>query len=334
MFFARALNLNSLKLTARAQAARGLGGPCIYATNPSASGALAFAIGVGFQSKCGIVVESTSSSALTCLVGLLLYAPQIRVTGGTAGLLCGSQPPPDTGVPPPSPRDPLAYLPVPPTAGDACGTSSGNTYNGSPTPVNLTLPLLANITFNPGVYCGGITITASLLSTVTFNPGVYILRNGHTTGLLGLKGPEQSGLTITASLLSKITGSELMFYNEGNAGSFSLTATAPVGLSNFNLSAPTTGEYGGVLFFQAHGIQNTGTFLASLVQGSSMNGFIYMPDALVTYGVGVISSAQHYNGIVADRVQFTANVLSTFANDYSTLQSGTPLNSDYSVMVQ
>ncbi len=333
VYFTRILGFSGFRIKARAEAARGLGGPCIYALNPTASNSLAILAGLGFQSKCGIVVESNSPAAVTCLIGLM-SAPEIRVTGGTTGLLCGSVPPPVTGVAPPSPADPLAYLPAPSTANDTCGTGSGNVYNGSPVPVNL-IPLLGtNIVFNPGVYCGGISITASVLSNITFNPGVYVLRNGYST-LLGIPGPTQSGLTITVGALSTLVGNGVMFYNEGNAGSFSITAMpALLGLSTFQLTAPTRGNFGGILFYQAHGVTNTGTFLVNLLQGSRMDGVIYMPDALVTYGVGVVAGASKFNGIVADRVQFTAQILSTLGNDYSSLQSGSPLGGDHSELVQ
>ncbi|MEZ2347768.1 pilus assembly protein TadG-related protein [Terriglobus sp. RCC_193] len=333
LYFSRVFGVNGFRIKARAQAARGLGGPCIYALNPSASGSLSVLAGLGFQSKCGIVVESKSPTAVTCLIGLM-SAPEIRVSGGTSGLLCGAVPPPITGVAPPTPADPLAYLPAPPNANDACGTRSGNVYNGSPKPVSLVLPLGSTYVFNPGVYCGGIAITAAVLSNVTFNPGVYILRNGHNT-ILGIPGPTTSGLTITIGLLSSIVGNGVMFYNEGDGGSFSITATpALLGLSTYQLTAPTSGNYGGILFFQAHGVTNTGTFLVNLLQGSRMDGVIYMPDALVTYGVGAVAGVSRFNGIVADRIQFTAQILSTIGNDYSTLQSGSPLGGDHSELVQ
>jgi Flp pilus assembly protein TadG len=332
VYFSRVLGFTGFHISARAEAARGLGGPCIYALNPTAVGALSITAGLGFQAQCGIVVESNSPAAVTCLIGLI-SAPEIRVTGGPAGLLCGSKPAPTTGVAPPSPADPLAYLPAPANATAACGTGSGSLYNGSQTPVVLVAPIGANIVFNPGVYCGGISITASVLSNITFNPGIYVLRNGHAT-ILGIPGPTVSGLTVTLGLLSTFTANSVMFYNQGNGGSFSITAPSIIGLSQFTMTAPTNGEYGGILFFQAHGVTNTGTFLVNLLQGSKMNGVIYMPDALVTYALGVVSGAANYNGIVADRVQFTGQVLSTLANDYSSLQSGSPLNGDHSSLVQ
>ncbi|WP_084214305.1 pilus assembly protein TadG-related protein [Terriglobus sp. TAA 43] len=338
LYFSRIFGFTGFNLSARAEAARGVGGPCIYALNPSASGALNVGVGVGFRSNCGVVVESSSRSSVNCLVGLGVTAPYVQVspTGGGASLLClGSTH--VTQAPVPVPADPLAYLPAPPNANDPCGTSSGNVYNGSQSAVQLGLlaGLTGNVTFNPGVYCGGISITAALLSNITFNPGTYILRNGPVYSLLGIRTGTASGFTMTVSVLSSIVGNGVTFYNEGDAGSFSLTASSlPLQLSNFQLTAPTSGNYGGILFWQASGVQNTGTFLATLLQGSRVDGVIYMPSALVTYGVSVAGGASKYNGIVADRVQFTANVLSVISNDYSTLLSGAPFNGDRSELVQ
>jgi Flp pilus assembly protein TadG len=335
-YFSRVLGFTGFQLSARAEAAHGLGGPCIYALNPTASGALNIAVGLGFKSNCSVVVESSSSTSVNCLLGLGITAPEVQVspTGGGASLLClGSTH--VTQLPVPVPADPLAYLPPPPTANDACGTSTGSPYTGSAKPVTLLIPLLANIVFNPGVYCGGISITASLLSTITFNPGTYIIRNYQGPAILGITPSPVGGFTITIGVLSTMKGNGVTFYNEGNAGGFSLTTPSlPLGLSNFNMSAPTSGNYGGILFFQAHGVTNTGTYLATLLGASGLNGVIYEPDAMVTYGVAAISTAGSYNGIVADKIQFNVNVLSTFANDFSTLQTGSPINGDHATLVQ
>ena len=239
----------------------------------------------------------------------------------------------------PAVADPLGYLPAPPHASDACPTASatGANYTGSKTAINITaLSILTTgntFTFNPGVYCGGINISAAVLMNITFNPGVYILRDG--PGLLGTQG----GFNLTLSALSTITGNGVMFYNEGSitnpsasVGGFSITAPAAVGLSNVSLSAATSGEYGGVLFFQAHGITTSGTYLANVLQGSKLEGAIYEPDAKVAYAVGAISS--NYNILVAKDLNFTGQILSVFGSNYSALANGSPLQSDVAVLVQ
>lgn len=338
LYFSRIFGFTGFSIKARAEAARGVGGPCLYALNPSASGALNVAVGVAFKSKCGVVVESSSPSSVYCLVGLGVTAPYVQVspTGGGASLLClGSTH--VTQAPLPVPADPLAYLPVPAEASGACGTGkSGNVYNGSPTPVSLTVPLLANYTFYPGVYCGGINITAALASTITFKPGTYIISNYQGPTILGIKpNPVSNGFNITIGALSTMQGNGITVYNQSVNGISLTLPGATLGLSSFAFSAPTSGQYGGILFWQAKTSTTTGAFLApAILSGQQLNGIIYEPGATVSYAVNALDTAGSYNGIVADQLQFNVSVISTFSNDYSTLQSGSPFNGDRSELVQ
>jgi Putative Flp pilus-assembly TadE/G-like len=333
LFFARVLGIPNIKISARAEAERDPTAPCIYALDPTGAGAINMLIGLGVQSKCGIVDESSNSAALTCAVGLVLSAPSISVTGGTSGILCGSTPMPRTSVPRPTPADPLAYLPTPPTAGNSCGTSIASPYTGSPAQVSILIGAGSNIVFNPGVYCGGIAITAGLLTHITFNPGMYILKTGPAAGVAGVLGAKAGGLNITVSALSIITGQGVTFYNQGATGNLSVTVPSIAGLSNFNLSAPTSGEYGGVLFFQAHGDTNPGTFSVNLASGNNFQGAIYLPSAPVTYAVSAISAA--YNILVAYDISFgVASLLSTFGNNYAAQATGSPLFGDDAVLIQ
>lgn len=327
-FFAWIFGVPSVGVRARAEAARGIGGPCIWALDPSGA-AISIVAGIMVESRCGVVDESSSKDALTCAIGAFLYAPSINVSGGSDSLLCLATSTPNTHVAAPSPRDPLAYLPAPDDGTTPCGSSTGSPYSGSSGPVNVFLG--GNVTFNPGVYCGGISITASLLSNVTFNPGTYVLRD--STGFLGLP---QGGLNINLNALSSINGNGVTFYNEGPTGAFTVTEPVTggslVSLGNISLNAPTSGEYGGVLFFQQHGVSSSGTFVANLIEPSKLEGAIYLPSAPVNYGVSAGSSA--YNILVAKDINLTVAVLSAFGNDYSTLQSGSPLNGDDASLVE
>ncbi len=327
-YFARLVGVSTINVAARAEAAKGIGGPCIYALDPTGA-AITIVAGVIVNSTCGVVDESASANALTCVVGAFLYAPRIQVSGGSSGLLCLASATPSTNVTAPTPRDPLAYLPAPPHATDPCGTSTASPYSGSSQQVNVTLG--GNVTFNPGVYCGGISISVALLSNITFTPGTYILRD--TKNFLGVT---QGGLNITLSLLTNITGNGVTFYNEGpNMG---LTVAEPVtggslvSLGNISLSAPSSGTYGGILFYQAQGVTASGTFLANLLTASKLQGAIYLPSAAVTYAISAGSSV--YNILVAKDINLAVAVASSFGDDYSTLQSGSPLNGDDATLVQ
>jgi hypothetical protein len=327
-YFASLLGLKTVTVQARAEAAHGLGGPCIYALNHSGQ-ALTIIAGVIVKSRCPIVDESTSSDALSCVIGAFLYAPRISVSGGSSSLLCFAASTPQTYQAIPTPADPLAYLPAPSTANDACGTSASSPYYGSSSAVNVTLG--GNVTFNPGVYCGGISITAALASNIKFNPGTYILRD--TTNFLGLS---SGGLNLTLNLLTSVTGSGVTFYNEGAHGSIMVTeplsGTSYLSLSNISLSAPTNGTYSGILFFQAHGVTSNGVFIANLINNSKLEGAIYLPDGDVTYGVSAVSSA--YNILVAKDIHLDVAVGSVFGDDYSGLAEGSPLNGNNVALVQ
>ena len=320
--FARLAGFNSTAVTVRAEAARPTNPPCVYALDPHGAGAISFVAGVAVTFNCGLVDESDSSTALACLVGLGISAPSVKVTGGAAGLLCGV-PNLKVNSPRPSPIDPLAYLPTP-TIG-SCGYSSGNTFYGSSSTANIALG--GTYTFNPGVYCGGISITAALTANITFNPGVYILKTG--PGTLGLP---TGGLNITLSALANITGNGVTFYNVGTIGGYSVTAASPLGLSNVSLTAPTTGNYAGVLFMQDPANTFPASFTANLLSASKIEGAYYIPNAPLTYAVSAVAS--NYNIIVAKDVYFAVAVGATFGNDYSTLSAGSPVNRLQAVLVQ
>jgi len=327
-YFASLVGLKTVTVKARAEAAHGLGGPCIYALNPNGP-ALTILAGVIVKSRCPIVDESKSSNALTCVVGAFLYAPRISVSGGSEVLLCLAASTPQTYQATPTPADPLAYLPAPSNANASCGTSTSSPYSGSSSAVNITLG--GNVTFNPGVYCGGISVTAALASNIKFNPGTYILKDG--PGLLGIT---SGGLNITLNLLTSVSGSGVTFYNAGSHGSLMVvepvSGSSYLSLSNVSLSAPTSGTYSGILFFQAHGITSDAVFVANLINNSKLEGAIYLPDGDVSYGVSALSSA--YNILVAKDIHLNVAVGSVFGDDYSALEEGSPLNGNNVALVQ
>ncbi len=65
-YFARVLGFNSVPLAVRAEAARTNGTNCMYALDPTSSNALSVDLLASVNSSCGIMVESSSSSALGC----------------------------------------------------------------------------------------------------------------------------------------------------------------------------------------------------------------------------------------------------------------------------
>ena len=239
-----------------------------------------------------MVDESSAWNALSCNVLAALNAPHVSVVGGDQNFLCAVAKQPTTGISMPSPADPLSYLTPPATT--SCGTSTASPYTGA----SQALVILAgSVTLNPGHYCGGITVGP--LASVTFNPGTYDL-SSTTCGLPLLHLLADGGLTI--DLLSNVQGSGVMFYNRGPCGGIT-TLLSSVSLGAVNLTAPTTGKYAGVLFYQDPANTTPATLLGSLAVNTKLEGAFYFPSALVNYAV---SGNARYNMLVAKDIDFVA----------------------------
>ncbi|MFI5458602.1 MAG: beta strand repeat-containing protein, partial [Isosphaerales bacterium] len=221
-------------------------GPSIFVLNSSAGGALTLSGNAAINIPGKVVVDSSSSSALSASGNAQISASVIDVQGGfkKTGNATFS-PAPTTGV---SVPDPLAGL-MPPSA-------SGTTMS-----VNLTK---GSLTIQPGIYS---QITVSGNAKLTLGSGTYIIEGG--------------GLTVTGS--ASISGTNVFIYNAGgnypssggNFGGITLS-----GNGTFNLSAPITGPYAGILIFQS--CQNTRALSFSGNAMLGMSGTIYAPNALLS----------------------------------------------------
>lgn len=160
-FFVKLFGFATVNLSARAVAYLGSSTACVYALDPSASGAILLNGSFNIQAQCGVMVDSDSSQALLANGSGSLTAQSIGVTGDVLenGPVTLS-PAPITGTVPGN--DPLSYLTPPSTAGPC---ASPTVLNGSGT-----------FTINPGVYCSTLIINGN--PTVTFNPGTYVLDHG------------------------------------------------------------------------------------------------------------------------------------------------------------
>ncbi len=321
-YFARLIGWNNVPIVARAEAARAGGCCCVYALDPSGSGAITVDLLATLHSSCGIVDESSSSSALSCNLLASVTATQINIVGGDQHLLCGISPTPRTGISMPNPADPLAYLPKPSVP--ACGTSTSSPYHGSGTALNIS----GTATLYPDyAYCGGINIQPG--ANVTFQPGTYVL-----TSTNGGAARNPGGLTV--DLLSSVTGTGVTFYNYGPAGGITF-ALSGVTLGGVSLTAPTSGTYSGILFFQDPGNTTQATIVGSPVFNTTLQGAYYFPKAKVVYA---LSGGIAYNILDAYDIEFAALTLggtsltSAFTNNYSTLSNGSPVAGTSAVLVQ
>jgi hypothetical protein len=285
-FFMELIGISSGKVQARAVALLGSGTSCFYALDPSASGAFSVSGGVTVQVNCGVMVDSSSATAVSVTNGSKLTATYIDVTGkDTVSGGSSISPAPVTGVTPSS--DPLSYL-AKPSVG-ACTYTNESVGNGATT------------TLSPGTYCAGISIGGG--SHVTFNAGTYILKGG--------------GLALNNG--STITGAGVTFFNTAAAG-YSYGPIALAGGTTVTLSAPTTGSLAGILFFQDSSV---GAATASSVSNGAsaiLNGTLYFPTTALTFSGG---SSSAYTIIVADTVNFSNGA--TLNNNYSSLPGGSPV---------
>jgi hypothetical protein len=200
------------------------------------------------------------------------------VTGGYLNNGSGSiTPTPVTSVPPAP--DPLGYLSEP-TVG-ACTYPSQVIYNGS-----------GNYTASHGTYCGGLLVNGSL--NLTLNSGLYIIDGG----------------TLTFNGSGTITGSNVTFYLTNGA-----SATLN-GSQTFQFTAPTSGTYAGILFFQDRSDTSNATINGSA--SSNFTGALYFAAAQLTYnGSGPLSA---YTILVANTI--IINGSSTINDNYTSLPGG------------
>jgi Flp pilus assembly protein TadG len=246
---------------------------CIYVLSPSANPAMSVGGGSSITTtQCGIYINSTGSPALSVTGGSSVTATAIKVNGGasrvsvTGGSSIVPSPPTYNAGPV---ADPLASLVAPAYSGcDHTGysISSGNTA-----------------TLNPGVYCGGINMG---FSNVTLNPGIYVLNGG--------------GLTVTNG--ATLTGSNVMLYNTGSAGH----TIAPVvmnGGATVTLSAPNSGTYQGVVFFQDRTLTYASPNTISNGASGNITGTFYFPTTEFAYSGGTTGSG--YAAFVASKVTIT-----------------------------
>lgn len=226
-----------------------------------------------------LVVNSSDPLALQSSGLLLLSLSRISVTGGASitslvPLTTGVR----TGVRPT--LDPLAFLPIPDEA-------AVPVRSATPLTVNSALPTV----LQPGVYKGGIRVTG--LSIVVMSPGVYVMQGG--------------GFRVDGA--ATVTGLGTMVYNTTS----STYASGPIsvtGLGKVVMTAPLSGTYQGINFFQKRGLTQpvsmtglglttiTGTVYAaqapvsltgSAAVGLDVLGGAYVADSMTVSGVGAVT---------------------------------------------
>jgi len=140
---------------------------------------------------------------------------------------------------------------------------------------------------NPGVYCGGLSLSGS--GNIAFNSGTYIINGGGATYSFNYTG---SG---------NLTGSNVTFFITGQNG----YTAEPINISgsgNLTFSAPSSGNYMGLLFYQDRGV----TYATSNNYSGSGNvtGSFYFKTTTLNYSGSGNALAQ---ALVCNKIVFTGS---------------------------
>lgn len=276
-------NTTNVGVSATAAVVNTVPGFCVTALDPSASpGVKAMGHTNVTLQNCGMRVDSNATSALNVGGSACVTAGFIQVVGGASVTGC-TTPSPTVNVSAFS--DPLGALAAPTVPSGTC--SSAN--NPTPTMVNGVL------TYQPGNYCGGLDITTQ----AAFSSGVYNLLGG--------------GLTCNGNCT--LSGSGVTFYNTCNpspcnGGSSNFGIIQLNGNSTLNLSAPTTGPFQGILFFEDRTVAAGFTDKINGNANYTLDGTLYFPKSTLYFsgdssgstGTTVIPTV-----VVADQIVFDGN---------------------------
>jgi Flp pilus assembly protein TadG len=284
-YFMRIFHVNAMTVAARAVAGLGPSQGCIYTLDTSGSDISLSGSGNLSVPNCGLIVDSTSSNAVRLSGTASIVAKSIGIVGGSSASGSGFlSPAPVTGIAPVS--NPLSFLQAP-------------AYNAS-----SCLPaqkVTATATLGPTVPGGTVCyqgLSNSGSGALTLNPGVYVI-----TG------------SFSASGSATITGMGVTIYLAGPNGSLSLTGSGAL-----NLTAPTSGPYSGILFFEDP--SDTQPMSISGSTGTTLTGIFYAPSAALSL---TGSSGAIFN---ADVVTNTLTISGTGSlNEYMGSNGTSPLSS-------
>jgi hypothetical protein len=282
----------------RAVAGLGTSTNCIYILGSSGTTVTVNNDGQLYAPGCGIMVNSSGTPAMAISGSANVTGAWVDVVGTATADNSGSKytPAATTGVAPVS--DPLAYLTPPSYTPSSCMPDPISHYQGG-----------AKYSVGPGsAYStteNGNTVCYTSLSlgvngdSVTVNPGIYVITGSLSTGSATVSG-----------------GDGVTFYLVGN-GSVNIQNG-----STISFTAPTSGAYNGILFYQ----DRSDTAAATVEGGasSSLKGILYFPSASLQIGNGTATTA--YTPIVSKSLTLVGGSNLT-DDDYASINSSDPLQS-------
>jgi hypothetical protein len=209
---------------------------------------------------CSVMDDSRAADALVFTgAGGTLTAGSVGVVGGATGATGDSTPAPQTGVAPVS--DPLASSIHPPTYGGCAPPPTSGKWG----------PAAAG-----GIVCysGNIKIN----SIVNMSAGTYVF-----TGNLDFTGH------------GTLNGTGVTLYFAGPNGQLGGPGN---GNTTINLTAPTSGDYNGILIYQDPSDTKTGEFNGTPIE--NFTGIVYMPGAMFELSGNTTFNGNSTTNLVTD----------------------------------
>jgi hypothetical protein len=285
--FSAVLGVKQFTESARSVAVYTGGSGCVLALDSVASGAVTVQGSAQVAlSSCNLYDNSDSGSALVVSGSAAVSAQSVGTVGGisgTSGITTteGIK----TGIPPAV--DPYAAASFPVYSG--CNQTNFNAKS--------------NITINPGVYCGGMSLTAGVV--VNLNPGIYYLNQG--------------SLSIAGNATLTGTGVTLVFTSSTGKN----FATASIGSNAVvNISAPTSGNTAGIVIFGDRNMPLGTAFKLAGGGSQTFGGAVYLPKGALSFAGGA-SATDGCTQVIADTITFSGNSsLAVNCSSYATKPVG------------
>lgn len=343
-FFMKVFNMKAVTVSGRAVAgAIGAGTGCVLTLARSGVDISLTGSGQLSAPHCDIYDNSTASDALELTGSGSISASAIGIGGHDSVTGSGTvSPAPQTGMPPAA--DPLTNLPAP--SASTASNPNGCTASSNSAACNPSYTGSSNNTIGPGTYTS-ISNTGSGKLTLTAG-NYYVYNNLTNTGSGGLamgagnytvmgnfQSTGSSYLTIASGSVASDNGQIFVAGNMTLTGSGALTSAAEsfytegtttvTGSGGMNLTAPTSGTYDGVLFFQSRSDSHAMAITGS--SGDSIQGIFYAPAAQLTLtGSGTLNVSLD---IIVDSLDETGSGTINVTDYASSVNSGSVLGANY-----
>jgi hypothetical protein len=219
---------------------------------------------------CGMITNSTSMSAAVATGSSSVTASPIAAVGGIpSSTHWGS----GTVLQPFTIQQADPFASVTPTAPSSCNAA-------------VTVNPNSSATLNPGCYAG-----LNFKGTVTLNPGTYYIDGGN--------------FSTNAGAVVNCSGCTIVLSNS-NSTSNSIGSITLNGNATLNMTAPDTGTYKGILFYQDRRATSDNTVTVNGDSNSVFRGAFYFPKADLTFN-GNAGMNTNCMQIVAKDVAFSGN---------------------------